>query len=275
VRDPDRDPESSPYQPAQLTAPATAPAVVGAERHGWPRAARSVAAVLALLAVVLGVLAIVGWTRDPSKTRASSAESEVTELGNELASAKQATADANAATAAAKATIAERDAQLAAAKDQMAKMSPVTRAQLNGARFPDTFAMSGKVAAGSCSLTGEACNVTATVRSIKLTCATKPCDCTTGSCSVTSELWRAAAPVTFDASTNLFTAKGLLDGDVFRCAGVAQPTNFEFRFRVSKVAFDEGAWKVSGIDAELAESSSAVAECLAGNRTYALTGPTA
>ena len=72
-----------------------------------------------------------------------------------------------------------------------------------------------------------------------------------------------------------FTAKGLLDGDVFRCAGVAQPTNFEFRFRVSKVTYDQAAWKVSGIDAELAESSAAAAECLAGNRTYALGGPAA
>jgi hypothetical protein len=242
---------------------------------GWPSRAKFVVGLLAALALIVGAVAFVGWTRDPSKTRASSAESTAAQLTNDLATAKQATADANAANAAAKSTIGERDSQLAAAKDQITKMSSISRSQLNGARFPDQFTMTGKVAAGSCSLTGEACNVPATVRSIKVTCATAPCDCTTGSCTVTSELWKSAAPITFDAATNLFTAKGRLDGDVFRCAGVAQPTNFEFRFRVAKITFDQTVWKVSGLDAELAESSSAVAECLAGNRTYALTGPTA
>jgi hypothetical protein len=111
------------------------------------------------------------------------------------------------------------------------------------------------------------------VRNVKVACGATPCDCTSGKCSVTSELWKNPATVAYDPATNLFTAKGLLDGDVFRCAGVAQPTNFELRFKVAKVTFGNGAWKVSGVDAELAESSAAGGDCLAGNRTYVLGGP--
>jgi len=237
----------------------------GRRRRG---SAKVVAALFAVLALAAGAIAFVGWNRDPSKDRAASAESEVGRLTDQLGAADKALATANA-------TIAERDSQVAAAKDQIAKMSTLSRAQYNGAQFPEQFTMTGKVAPGSCSLTGDACNVTATVRSIKIACAGKPCDCTSGNCTVTSELWKTASPVKYDAATGLFTAKGLLDGDVFRCGGVAQPTSYEFRFRIAKVTYGDAVWKVSGVDAELAEASSAGAECLAGNRTYALGGPAA
>ena len=229
--------------------------------------ARLLIAVLAVLAVAAGALAFVGWNRDPSKTRATDAETSVASLRDDLRAAEKAVGDA-------KATITERDARLTAANAQIDKLSTLTRAQYNSAAFPEQFTMTGKVAPGSCSLTGDACNVSAALRAIKLTCSTKPCDCTTGSCTVTSELWKAPATVKYDPASALFTAKGLLDGDVFRCGGVAQPTTYDFRFRVSKVTYRDGSWKASGIDAELAEASASGSECLAGNRTYALSGPT-
>ena len=225
-------------------------------------------AVLAVLAVAAGALAFVGWNRDPSKTRAADAETTVASLSDDLRAAEKAVGDA-------KATIAERDARLNAANAQIEKLSTLTRAQYNSAAFPEQFAMTGKVAPGSCSLTGDACNVTAALRAIKLTCSAKPCDCTTGTCTVTSELWKAPAAVKYDPASALFTAKGLLDGDVFRCGGVAQPTTYDFRFRVSKITYGDGAWRASGVDAELAEASASGSECLAGNRTYALSGPSA
>lgn len=234
--------------------------------RGWPPAARRALAALALVAVVAAGLAVVGWLRDPSKDRASAAEQNAAGLENELTTVKASLADAQK-------NLTERTKQLDDTKALAERTGTVTRAQLNGAVFPDQFTMTGKVAPGSCSLTGEACNVAAAVRAIKVTCATKPCDCTTGKCSVTSELWKSAAAVAFDPATNLFVAKGTLDGDVFRCAGVPQPTVFEFRFRVAKVTYGEGAWRVTGVDAELSQASAAAGECLAGARTYALGGP--
>ncbi len=234
--------------------------------------AKLLVAVLAVLAVAAGAFAFVGWNRDPSKTRAAEAETSVASLSDDLQAAQKA---AEKAVDDAKATIAERDARLTAANAQIERLSTLTRAQYNSAAFPEQFTLTGKVAPGSCSLTGDACNVTAALRAIKLTCSTKPCDCTAGSCTVTSELWKAPAAVKYDPVSALFTAKGLLDGDVFRCGGVAQPTTYEFRFRVSKVTYSDGAWKASGVDAEQAQASASGSECLAGNRTYALSGPSA
>ena len=236
--------------------------------HRTSGMARILIGLLAVVAVAASVLAFAGWTRDPSKSRATDAEATAATLTDTLSTTEQSLADA-------KSTVAERDAQLAASKAQITAMSSLTRAQYNSAQFPDQFTLTGRVAPGSCSLTGEACTVAATLRAVKLTCSTKPCDCTAVACTVTSELWKAASAVKYDPATNLFTAKGLLDGDVFRCAGIAQPTTYEFRFRVAKITFADGAWKASGIDAELAEASSAGGECLAGNRTYALGGPAA
>lgn len=230
---------------------------------GWPAAAKRTAAILAVLALVGAAFAAVGWWRDPSKERASSAEERVTALQQKLDSTTQTLTGTQG-------SLTERTKQLEDAKAQIGRLSTLTRAQLNGAVFPEQFTMTGKVAPGSCSLTGDACNVSAALRSVKVGCGATPCDCTAGKCTVTSELWRTASAVTFDPATNLFVARGLLDGDVFRCAGVAQPTNYEFRFRVTKVTFADGAWRVSGVDAELAQASSAGSECLAGNRTYML-----
>ena len=232
-------------------------------RRGWPRSARLITALLLIAGLAAGAAAYVGWTRDPSKTRANTAEAQVAELQANLGSS-------GSELTGAKAAIKDRDAQIASAKDQLAKMSTMARSQFTSARLPEQFTMSGKVAPGSCTLTGEACNVTPTLRSVKVACTTKPCDCTTPGCTVTSELWKTASTMSYDAATGLYTAKGALDGDVFRCGGVAQPTAYEFRFRVAKVNFDENVWKATGVDAELAETSSASPDCLAGTRTYAL-----
>ncbi len=234
-----------------------------AQRRRWPRSARLITAVLLLAALAAGAAAYVGWARDPSKTRANTAEAQVAELQGNLGSS-------GSELTSAKAAIKDRDAQIASAKDQLAKMSTMARAQFTSARLPEQFTMTGKVAPGSCTLTGDACTVTPTLRSVKVACATKPCDCTTPGCTVTSELWKTASTISYDAATGLYTAKGSLDGDVFRCGGVAQPTAYEFRFRVAKVNFDENAWKATAIEAELAETSSSSPDCLSGTRTYAL-----
>jgi hypothetical protein len=264
----------TPPAPPPRTDPAPAPTGRPARGAGGPDAAghqpvrRSGPAVVALgvLALVAVVAAVLGWARDPSKDRAAAAEARAA-----AATTLQATRDELGST---QALLTQRTGELNAAREQITKIGTVALTQVSGARLPQRFALTGKVAPGSCSLTGEACNVTTTVRNVTLSCTGASCDCTTGSCTVTSDLWKTPAPLAFAAGTGLYTASGNLDGDLFRCGGVPQPTTYQLRLRATRATWTDGAWVASGLEAELAQAS-ASAECLAGNRTYALGGPAA
>jgi hypothetical protein len=223
--------------------------------------------VLAVVALVAVAAAVAGWARDPSKERAATSET-----GESAEATLQAARDDLRS---AQTRLTQRTGELDAAREQLAKVGTVALTQVTGARLPHSFALTGKVAPGSCSLTGEACNVTTTVRNLTLSCTGTSCDCITGSCTVTSDLWKTPASLAFDAATTLYTARGNLDADVFRCGGVPQPTTYELRLRVTRATWSDGAWVASGLEAELAQASAPAAACLAGNRTYALGGPAA
>lgn len=263
-------PPAAPPAPAVLPATTstmpTTPTVAGRPDTG-KRSVGVPALVLAVVALAAIVAAVLGWSRDPSKERAADAENRASELTATLDRTRTSLTTAEA-------SLAQRTAELATAKEQATQMGTLTRAQFAGAPLPQRFALTGRVTPGSCTLTGEACNVSTTVRNIALSCTGATCDCTNGSCTITSDLWKTAVPVAYDAATGLYTSKGNLDADLFRCGGVPQPTSFEFRFRVTRLAWNGSAWLASGIEAELAQASSAT-DCLAGNRTYALSGPAA
>jgi hypothetical protein len=249
---------------AGRTAPDAATTPVDSSRSRRPSGAVLLLGALALIAAVAAVL---GWSRDPSKDRAVSAETQVQELEASLAKSDESLATTEA-------ELGRRTTELTAAKAQLAATGSIVRAQFAGASLPQKFSLTGGVAPGSCTLTGEACTVATTVRNITLSCTGATCECAAGSCTVTSDLWKTAAPVAYDAATGLYTAKGNLDADLFRCAGVPQPTTFELRFRVTKITWSSTTWVANGLEAELAQASSA-SDCLAGNRTYALSGPAA
>jgi hypothetical protein len=235
--------------------------------HRQPGHRSRAVVVLAMVTLVAVAVAVLGWIRDPSRDRAVAAETRSAAAETTL----QATRDELSAT---QALVTQRTGELNAAREQITRIGTVALTQVTGARLPQKFALTGKVAPGSCSLTGDACNVTTTVRNVTLSCTGASCDCTNGSCTVTSDLWKTPAPLAFNPGTALYTASGSLDADLFRCAGVPQPTTYQLRLRVTRATWGDGAWVASGLEAELAQASAA-SDCLAGNRTYALGGPAA
>lgn len=261
-RDPSHVDSTTPGSRSVVTGPLAAPPT-----HATAGRSHAVPVVLGIIAVAAIAAAVLGWTRDPSKNRAVQAEAHAGELDTSL----RTTSDELAAT---KAALAQRTGELTAANAQITKMATVSAAQVQGARLPKTFALTGGVAPGSCSLTGEACNVTTTVRNLTLSCAETHCDCTNGSCTITSDLWKTPVPLAYDAGAGRYSASGNLDADLFRCAGVPQPTTFELRLRATAATWNAETWVASALGAELAQASQAT-DCLAGNRTYALTGPAA
>ena len=233
--------------------PAGAYGVMGQRPNtGWPMSARLIVAVLAVLVIGAGVLAVVGLTKSTDDGQAKKLQAQLANVQDDLKKAQKDATDLESEKTDIQTQLDDANAKL------NNSLTSIAAADIFGAPMPQT-SLTAKIDTNKC-VGVNTCTPDETVE-LQLTCKGSHDTCAVAVAGGTP------APLKFDGLS--YSGSGTVpDNGSFTCDNVASPTTFTVSLHVTAVSVDNGVLTASGFAGDLVENAAAAKTCTAASLTY-------